>query len=151
MSVARVAPACLLLLACGHKPAAPPPAPPPPAAVAPAPAPARDLSTDRQRFFGESRCARSGLLFCEDFESGALDPAVWKIEGTSPVVDDLQKARGAKALHVVREGNGLSRVRQKKSFPMPRNRYYGRAFVYFEALPAEAMRYSHWTIIAATG
>jgi len=137
-------------LSCAHVPA-PAPAPAPAATAAPAGPAHRDLSTDRATFFGASRCDKANVLLCEDFESGTLDPAIWQASGTPPTIETTQKARGARALHVVRDGNGLSRIRETKTFPVPHNRYYGRAFVRFEALPKEPMTYSHWTIIAGTG
>src|SRR5450432_2571520 len=59
----------------------------------------RDLSTNRNAFFGESRCASANVLLCEDFESGAIDKGTWKVTG-APVIDGLQKARGSHALHI---------------------------------------------------
>jgi hypothetical protein len=116
---------------------------------------ARDFSSNRDAFFGASRCATAGLKFCEDFESGTLDTAIWKTGGTAPVIDELQAARGKKALHVV-QGNGSSQIRTGKVFPAMNGRYWGRAFVYFNAMPhssadADSLSYSHWTVIGATG
>src|SRR4051812_8355827 len=39
----------------------------------------RSFSTDRTQFFGSSRCAQSGLLLCDDFESGTLDRNTWQV------------------------------------------------------------------------
>jgi hypothetical protein len=114
----------------------------------------RDLSTDRTMFFGASRCAEAHVQLCEDFESGTLDTSTWTtLGGTKPVIDDLQKARGSKALHFTVIGNGQSAIRESKTFPAPNNTYYGRVFVYFGSLPTAmtGFTYSHWTMIAATG
>jgi len=116
----------------------------------------RDFSTNRDAFFGASRCAAAGVKFCEDFESGTLDTATWKTGGTAPTIDELQAARGKKALHVLQPGNGNSQIRTGKPFPAMNGRYWGRAFVYFNAMPhnstdADSLDYSHWTVIAATG
>jgi hypothetical protein len=113
----------------------------------------RDLSTNRALFFGASRCAAAKVQLCEDFESGTLDAATWTVRGTKPVIDDVQKARGGKALHVTMMGNGLSGIQEKKTFPATNNTYFGRAFVYFASLPMPDMTftYSHWTLFAATG
>jgi hypothetical protein len=111
----------------------------------------RDFSTDRTKFFGSSRCGTAGLLFCEDFESGAIDANTWKVVGTAPKVDGVQFARGAKALHVSITGNGPSYVRETKTFPIPNDRYWGRMFVYFHKLPTTPMTYAHWTFAAASG
>src|SRR5262245_33622947 len=37
----------------------------------------RALSTNRDDFFGPSRCAGAGVLLCEDFESGTIDTKRW--------------------------------------------------------------------------
>lgn len=126
--------------------------------VAPIDAPAdsadagRDLSGDRGKFFGASRCAGANVQLCEDFESGTLDAATWTVVGTAPVIEGAQHARGAKALHITKQGNGLSYIREKKTFPAKNDTYYGRIFVYFVQLPsAPGMTYAHWTFAAASG
>jgi hypothetical protein len=112
----------------------------------------RDFSTDRNKFFGASRCAQANVQLCEDFESGKIDPMTWSIVGTMPVVDGLQHARGSKALHITKMGNGSSYIKETKTFPEPNNTYWGRIFVYFHSLPTSpGMPYAHWTFIAASG
>ncbi|MFT3765979.1 MAG: hypothetical protein QM820_10745 [Minicystis sp.] len=92
------------------------------------------------------------MLLCEDFESGTLDTQTWQVVGDMPVIDGVQAARGSKALHITKNGNGLSYIREKKTFPAPNNTYYGRIFVYFDKLPtAPGMSYAHWTFAAASG
>ncbi len=76
----------------------------------------RDFSTDRAKFFGDSRCADAGVQLCEDFESGMIDPA-WTVNGTKPVVDTMQHARGTHALHITQNGNGLSYIKETMTFP----------------------------------
>lgn len=112
----------------------------------------RDLSSDRTKFFGASRCAQAGVQLCEDFESGTLDKAVWSVTGTAPVIDSLQHARGSKALHITKNGNGSSYIKETKTFPEPNDTYWGRIFVMFKSLPtAPGMTYAHWTFAAASG
>jgi hypothetical protein len=112
----------------------------------------RDFSTDRQKFFGASRCAQANVQLCEDFESGKIDPMTWTVVGTMPVVDGAQHARGSKALHITKMGNGPSYIKETKTFPEPNNTYWGRIFVYFHSLPTSpGMAYAHWTFIAASG
>lgn len=113
----------------------------------------RDLSSDRTKFFGDSRCATANLLLCDDFESGTLDTKTWSVNGTMPVIDGVQHARGMKALHITKNANGASYIREKKTFPAPNNTYYGRIFAYFNALPTPsgAFTYAHWTFLAASG
>jgi len=110
----------------------------------------RDLSTNRDLFFGDSRCAKANVLLCEDFESGAIDKNTWKVTG-SPIVDGIQKARGTHALHILMNSDGKSALSETKTFPAANNTYYGRLFIYFSSLPADPMTYAHWTIAAATG
>src|SRR4051812_13598473 len=114
---------------------------------------ARDLSADRAAFFGPSRCADAHLQLCEDFESGAIDPSLWTVTGTPPIVDTLQAARGTHALHITMPGKGASYIDETRTFPAANNTYYGRAFVYFKSLPtpAPSFDYAHWTFIAASG
>jgi hypothetical protein len=114
----------------------------------------RDFSTDRNLFFGSSRCAAAGVMLCEDFESGTLDTATWKVSGTTPVIDTVQAARGSHALHIHMNGattNGASYIKETKTFPALAGTYYARAFVYFAHLPtAASMTYAHWTAFAST-
>jgi hypothetical protein len=112
----------------------------------------RDYSSDTTKFFGDSRCAQAGVQLCEDFESGNLDTATWTVVGTQPVVDGIQHARGSNALHITRNRDGLSFIKETKTFPAPNNTYFGRVFVYFQSLPTPpGMTFSHWTFIAASG
>ncbi len=111
----------------------------------------RDLSNDATKFFGDSRCAQASVQLCEDFESGKLDTTTWTVTGDKPVVDGLQHARGNKALHITKVGNGASYIKETKTFPATNNTYFGRMFVYFESLPIAPMPYAHWTFAAASG
>ena len=110
----------------------------------------RDLSTDRGKFFGASRCAAAGVMLCEDFESGTLDTQTWKTVGTAPVIDTVQAARGNHALHVHLNSNGPSYIKETKTFPALAGNYYARAFVYFTHLPTTGMTYAHWTAFASS-
>ena len=115
----------------------------------------RDYSTDRAAFFGNSRCADAGVQLCEDFESGMINPAIWTTQGTKPVVDTMEHARGTHALHITQQGNGLSYIVESTTFPEANNTYFGRVFVYFKSLPAPTadggMPYAHWTMLAGSG
>ena len=112
----------------------------------------RDLGSDKTKFFGDARCSSATVLLCEDFESGTIDTKTWTVGSTAPVIDGAQHARGTKALHITRVNNGSSTIKETKTFPAPKNRYFGRMFVYFEQLPtAPGMTFAHWTIVAASG
>jgi hypothetical protein len=110
----------------------------------------RPLSTDRNDFFGDSRCTTANVDLCEDFESGVLDPATWSMVG-DPVIGGAEKARGLRALHISIDGNGPEFIRERKTFPAANNKYWGRIFVNFVSLPDVPMDYAHWTFIAASG
>jgi hypothetical protein len=112
----------------------------------------RDFSADRGKFFGAPRCASAGVQLCEDFENGTLNTAIWTVSGTPPVIDGMQHARGSRALHITQVGNGLSYIKETRTFPEPNDTYFGRVFVYFKSLPTPpGMTYAHWTIIAGSG
>jgi len=111
----------------------------------------RTYATDRNTFFGASRCAAAGVLLCDDFESGTIDAATWKTyqaAPTAPKIDATQAARGTKALHVTTMATGGSGLRTTKIFPRANGLYYGRMFIYFSALPT-GPNYAHWTVIGS--
>ena len=114
----------------------------------------RVFSTDRDDFFGASRCPSSGVLLCEDFESETVgagpDSAVWTVRGGAPQIDDARAARGSKSLHVHTQTNGFSLIEETKTFPAANNTFYGRMFVYVDALPT-APQWAHWTLVAGNG
>jgi hypothetical protein len=99
---------------------------------------------------GASKCAGSPFQICDDFESGALDKATWTVQGTAPVIDGVQFARGSKALHITSSNGSSTRLRETKTFPEANDTYFGRIFYYFKSLPAGG-GYSHWTLLAGTG
>lgn len=111
----------------------------------------RDFSTDPTKFFGSSRCAQADVQLCDGFETGVLDKSIWAAEGTPPVIDSLEHARGTSALHITQTGNGLSYIKETKTFPEMNDTYWGRIFVFFKSLPAAPLTYAHWTFIAASG
>jgi hypothetical protein len=110
----------------------------------------RDLSTDRGLFFGSTRCASADVLFCEDFEGGAIDTSRWTSLGTPPALDTVRAARGAQSMHFHTTGNGQSRLQTDAIFPVTGGRYYGRMFVWIDALPT-APDWAHWTLVGASG
>ncbi|MEY4581297.1 MAG: hypothetical protein RL701_6000 [Pseudomonadota bacterium] len=65
-----------------------------------------------------------------------------------PKIDDVHAARGSKALHVstgATEGSGIT---TSKIFPTANENYWGRLFVYFDALPTTPA-WAHWSIVGA--
>ncbi len=100
-------------------------------------------------FFGDSRCSAEFLL-CEDFEGTALDTGKWSTMGSAPAFDTTRSARGKRSGHFHTTDNGLMLIRNSSIFPVPDNRYYGRLFVYFDALPS-APRWAHWSLVGAQG
>jgi hypothetical protein len=102
-------------------------------------------------FFGESRCAQSGLLLCDGFEGAAIDTALWEVQKTGDNVVELsaaQAARGTKSLRI-QASNGFGFVRNESIFPVPNNDYYGRMFVWVRRFSTVA--WAHWTLAEAEG
>lgn len=110
----------------------------------------RDYSTDPSKFYGDSRCADAGVTLCDDFESGTIDASTWDSNGATPTIDGTHAARGTKALHVHTEGNGFSFLKETKTFPAPNDTYWGRMFVWIDAVPT-APDWAHWTLVGAAG
>ena len=110
----------------------------------------RDYSTDASKFYGDSRCAEAGVTLCDDFESGTIDTGTWESNGATPTIDGTHAARGSKALHVHTEGNGFSFLKETKTFPAPNDTYWGRMFVWIDAVPIQP-DWSHWTLVGAKG
>jgi hypothetical protein len=111
---------------------------------------ARTYSTNRDAFFGASRCNGAGLLLCDDFESGTLDTSIWKVKwpAQAPVFDSTRFARGGKSLHFHTSAVAPAGIETSHIFPVSHETYYGRMFVYFEALPTSP-QWAHWTIVGA--
>ena len=97
---------------------------------------------------GPSRCEGSQLLLCEGFEGNSLDSGIWSTMMSKPSLDDTRAARGGKSLHVHTTATGASGLQTTKIFPRAEGRYYGRMFVYFDALPTSP-QWAHWTIVGA--
>jgi hypothetical protein len=110
----------------------------------------RTYSTDPTTFLGNPRCT-SDLDFCEDFENASLDTQRWRIQtsGDNPAVVTTRAARGMRSAHFHTDDNGLALLHTSEPFPAANNRYYGRLFVWFEAMPT-APEWAHWTIAAST-
>jgi hypothetical protein len=106
----------------------------------------RATSTDPATFLGNPRCT-SDLEFCESFESASLDMGRWQIQtsGDNPAVVTTRAARGTRSVHFHTVDNGLALLHTREPFPMPNNRYFGRVFVWFAAMPT-APEWAHWTI-----
>jgi hypothetical protein len=99
-------------------------------------------------FFGASRCASAGLLLCDGFESGKLDSSLWKTKFSAPSFDSQRAARGGKSLHFSTSATGASGIETSQIFPAAKDTYYGRMFVYFDALPTSP-QWAHWTVVGA--
>ena len=110
----------------------------------------RTFSTNRDDFFGDSRCATAGVVLCEDFEADSLDTDRWTPRGAAPDIDDALAARGAHSAHFHTVDNGLQYISQTETFPAPNNTYYVRMFVWFDSMPTEP-DWAHWTVSGAVG
>lgn len=107
-------------------------------------------STDRSEFFGASRCAELGAALCDDFEALSLDTGTWTARGAPPALDSSLAARGTQSLHFQTQGNGFSYISQTRTFPAPNHAFWGRMFVYIDALPVTP-DYAHFTLVEGTG
>lgn len=95
-------------------------------------------------FFGTPRCPSSGVILCEDFESGAIDPARWpevdQTHGDATVDAAHPAARGGHSLHLRgnTDGSGAHVVTginhsEMGGLPSP---VFVRAFVYADQVAA---------------
>lgn len=93
---------------------------------------------------GASRCASSGLLFCEDFEGASFSSKLTVLSagtGISASVDAIRAARGNKSWHViVSPGTGTYKQRLLKftdGLPRTPNVLYTRFFLYLTRNPID--------------
>ena len=97
-------------------------------------------------------CARSGLVFCEDFEALPLGPATstaWTTESASgQLAIDATHARGLHALKVSTTGNG--RARLQKMLALPSNSAWGTMHAWVSGFPT-APDYAHYTLVELAG
>ncbi|MFT3711487.1 MAG: hypothetical protein QM817_27955 [Archangium sp.] len=106
------------------------------------------LSTDRANFFGDTRCATSGLAFCEDFESRTAgqppDPAKWTLQfwnmsATTLAIDDTRAARGTKAVKI-HQTFDINRAVMTTRNALPLPKFWVRMFLYVREVPPPM----HW-------
>ena len=82
-------------------------------------------------------CITSGTELCEDFESGQLDPKIWKIKlgGPSPsvTVDAMHAHSGKYAAHahVTPGQQSTAQLTEGVSFPATADTFYTRIWAYF--------------------
>jgi hypothetical protein len=81
-------------------------------------------------------CVTAGTELCDDFESGALDPAKWKINRTANdtvAVETGQAHSGRFAVHLklVPGQNNHAQITEGVTFPAKSDAFYTRAFAYF--------------------
>jgi hypothetical protein len=107
-------------------------------------------STNPAEFGGPTRCAKLNAQLCEDFESGTLDKSLWEVGGNAPVIETGKAMRGAHSAHFHTDLNGLSFIKEKKTFPAVNNTFWGRMFFYIDALPVTP-DYAHFTLVEAAG
>jgi hypothetical protein len=88
------------------------------------------------------------LWFCDGFEGDAIDASTWQPLQTMPSLDSAHVARGAKSLHMHTTATGASGLTISKFFASAPGHYYGRLFVWFDALPTRP-QWAHWTIVGA--
>src|SRR5574338_1267426 len=104
----RIAHVLLLLAACGSSPE--------PAVTDASSGDSTSADAPAQPDATQALCARSGLVFCEDFESLPIGPATsnaWTTESANgQLAIDGTHARGQHALQVTTTGNGRARLQK---------------------------------------
>lgn len=111
----------------------------------------RDLSANRETFFGASRCEGSGLRLCDGFEGPNIDTALWQVQkqgGNVVALTKAEHARGSQSLHV-RAQNGFGFVKTNRPFPAPVNTYWARMFIKVKRF--STVDWAHWTVAEAAG
>ena len=89
-------------------------------------------------------CTTQGTELCEDFESGAIDPKIWKPtqnNGTA-TLDPTRGARGSqRSLHVhVDPGSDTTvGIVEAKTFPALAKKLFARAFIYIPGANSTAL------------
>ena len=98
-------------------------------------------------------CARSGLVFCEDFEALPIGPATstaWTTESANgQLAIDATHALGQHALRVTTAGNGRARL-VKTGLALPNNSAWGTVHVWVSGFPT-APDYAHYTLVELAG
>lgn len=141
----RIAPLLAVLAACGSTPE--------PGTTDASAGDSTSADAPPQPDATQALCARSGLVFCEDFESLPLGPATssaWTTESANGqlAIDDTH-ARGQHALEVTTTGNGRARL-QKTGLVLPGNSAWGTMHVWAAAFPT-APDYAHYTLVELAG
>ena len=101
-------------------------------------------------------CGGYPILFADDFETYALgsEPlGPWRKSGEGTAsVDDQRSVSGKKSIHI-RSGEGYKNrsiltFASPNVFPLKRNRYYGRMFMYVDDASPDGV---HWTMLESSG
>ncbi len=103
-------------------------------------------------------CITAGTELCDDFESGTIEPRVWRINKPSAsagVTVDSEHAHGGKyAAHVkvVPGQQSTAQITEALTFPAKSNAFYTRIFAYFSPdLPSDDNGGFHMGFIIAGG
>jgi hypothetical protein len=100
-------------------------------------------------------CSDPALLFCEDFESyspGAATSSKWQSvtkSASDALTIETSPARGSQSLHVHTSQNEYAYIKLG-SFGPPNNSFFGRLYVWIDALPT-APAFAHFTLVEAAG
>jgi hypothetical protein len=113
----------------------------------------REFTADTSKWMGAPRCKLDQVLFCDDFEAqaagGALGSA-WTTAANKPTVSDDYFYRGGKAMRVEVAAGMPAQAQQVQTFPMAKDKVFGRMFVYFVTLPTSPSN-AHWTLVEVGG
>jgi hypothetical protein len=89
-------------------------------------------------------CAGATFALCDDFESGAVDPKLWKAAQNKGAVtlDATRGARGSQRsvhVHVDSGGDTMVGLVEAKTFPALAKKLFARAFVYIPGASATSL------------
>jgi hypothetical protein len=83
-------------------------------------------------------CDGPGIVLCDDFEQAAIDTGTWTKMLHTPdphstlTLDTTRAKTGKQSLHATISSNaGQAMISETRTFPMPMNKVYGRAYLYF--------------------
>jgi hypothetical protein len=85
---------------------------------------------------GAPSCVTAGTELCDDFESGMLDPATWKVnklanDGVTVETGLAHSGQYAVHLKLVAGQHNIAQITENVTFPASANAFYTRAFAYF--------------------
>jgi hypothetical protein len=113
----------------------------------------RTYSATVSDWMGAPRCP-SEPVFCDDFESqqpGGFAGQAWTLSGTAVTTSDDQPFRGTKSMRFGPPSGMPGQMLEQQTFPMLKDKIFGRMFVYFYTDLPTAPSDAHWTLVEVGG